>query len=382
MNSAPQPVAALTALVPFGLPFFDHPTGGIPAGGVTLLHGEPASARALAGLVFAESRLVTGAATLVISSSSPADWPRLPASGRKASENEAILFAQIPANPLSPADARLAWTEILPMVRQVRPTRLVLFPALAWFEFVPESALSLYAVKFLAALNSLQCETLLTFPAPRSRQARLLISILAGLCPAVIRLQPGSTPTSVFWTTEHLLHHTARPATELDLASFAEIKSAPGAPAPDAAPPRPRPGVPRTGRHLLPDRRKEAHPHPVLHPHGHGRPADAHGSQTRPEPLAMNITLPPWLDMDQPVEAAVAAIVLFLVAGFFLRGRRPEPLPNRRPPHHRPPHRRRRPPRPPAPSIRPSRDLDLLESLAPAPADASEGVPRAAHWSD
>lgn len=98
----------------------------------------------------------------------------------------------------------------------------------------------------------------------------------------------------------------------------------------------------------------------------------------------MNITLPPWLDMDQPVEAAVAAIVLFLVAGFFLRGRKPEPPPA--PPPVAPPP----PPAPPAQAPAPARPidpafqeyLDLLDSLPPAPADASEGVPRAAHWSD
>jgi hypothetical protein len=239
MIHPPEPVAAQTALVPFGLPFFDHPVGGIPSGGVMLLHGEPAAARAVASLAFIESRLVGGVGALVVSSSSPADWPRLPGSGRKPAEHEAILFAQIPAAGLTPAAAHTAWTEILPMIRQTRPGRLILFPALAWFEFVPETAVALYAVRFIAALNSLGCETLLTFPTPRSPRARHLLSILSGLCPTVARLQPGTTPGSVRWTTEHLLHHHARPTAELDLATFAETRAVEAAASTPAAAPAP-----------------------------------------------------------------------------------------------------------------------------------------------
>ena len=251
MIPPPEPVAAQTALVPFGLPFFDHPVGGIPSGGVMLLHGEPATARAVASLAFIESRLVGGVSALVVSSSSPADWPRLPGSGRKPSEHEAILFAQIPATGLTPAAAHTAWTEILPMIRQTRPGRLILFPALAWFEFVPETAVALYAVRFIAALNSLGCETLLTFPTPRSPRARHLLTILSGLCPTVVRLQAGASPATVRWTTEHLLHHHARPTAELDLATFTETRAVAaaasthsGAPASPAAPapvPSPQP---------------------------------------------------------------------------------------------------------------------------------------------
>ena len=240
MIPPPEPVAAQTALVPFGLPFFDHPVGGIPSGGVMLLHGEPAAARAVASLAFIESRLVDGVGALVVSSSSPADWPRLPGSGRKPAEHEAILFAQIPATGLTPAAAHTAWTEILPMIRQTRPGRLILFPALAWFEFVPETAIALYAVRFIAALNSLGCETLLTVPAARSPRARHLLSILSGLCPTVASLQPGSSPATVRWTTEHLLHHHARPAAELDLATFTETRAvAAAASTPSAAPAAP-----------------------------------------------------------------------------------------------------------------------------------------------
>lgn len=243
MIPPPEPVAAQTALVPFGLPFFDHPVGGIPSGGVMLLHGEPAAARAVASLAFIESRLVGGVGALVVSSSSPADWPRLPGSGRKPSEHEAILFAQIPSTGLTPAAAHTAWTEILPMIRQTRPGRLILFPALAWFEFVPETAVALYAVRFIAALNSLGCETLLTFPSPRSPRARHLLSILSGLCPTVASLQPGGAPGTVRWTTEHLLHHSARPAAELDLATFTETRAGAAAASTPAAAPSPPPAA-------------------------------------------------------------------------------------------------------------------------------------------
>ena len=41
--------------------------------------------------------------------------------------------------------------------------------------------------------------------------------------------------------------------------------------------------------------------------------------------MNLNITLPSWLDMDQPAEAAIAAIILFLAAGYFLRGRSEAP---------------------------------------------------------
>ncbi len=237
MTPPPEPVATQTALVPFGLPFFDHAVGGIPSGGVMLLHGEPATARAVASLAFIESRLVSGVSSLVISSSSPADWPRLPGSGRRPSEHEAILFAQIPSVGLTPAAAHTAWTEILPMIRQTRPGRLILFPALAWFEFVPETAIALYAVRFIAALNSIGCETLLTFPAPRSPRARHLLSILSGLCPSVASLHPGVTPGAVRWTTEHLLHHSARPAAELELTTFTETRAGAAAASPHSAAP-------------------------------------------------------------------------------------------------------------------------------------------------
>lgn len=103
----------------------------------------------------------------------------------------------------------------------------------------------------------------------------------------------------------------------------------------------------------------------------------------------MNISLPTWLDMDQPVEAAVAAIVLFLVAGYFLRGRPPE-----RPPEQAPiaPVPTPEPLAPPSatPPLAPARTidpvfqeyLDYLGDITPAPGGTPEGVPRAAHWSD
>lgn len=130
--------------------------------------------------------------------------------------------------------------------------------------------------------------------------------------------------------------------------------------------------------------------------------------------MNLNITLPSWLDMDQPAEAAIAAIILFLAAGYFLRGRSeapadapaaaaaPPPQPAVAPAHVHPA------PAPPpaphpyhAPAPTPSSDvhaslveiappidpafqsyLSFLSGIRDPAANSPEAVQRAAHWSD
>lgn len=108
--------------------------------------------------------------------------------------------------------------------------------------------------------------------------------------------------------------------------------------------------------------------------------------------MNLNITLPPWLDMDQPAEAAIAAIVLFLAAGYFLRGRseapadvtapHPTPAPAVTPPLKTPVEPV---PEPPAESpVDPAFQtyLSFLSGIRDPAANSREAAERAVHWSD
>ena len=123
--------------------------------------------------------------------------------------------------------------------------------------------------------------------------------------------------------------------------------------------------------------------------------------------MNLNITLPTWLDMDQPAEAAIAAIILFLAAGYFLRSR-PEapadasappaaPQPQPAPPPHAPPASELHPVPAPTPAhaahttpeeLGPPLDpafqayLSFLSGIRDPAANSPEAAQRAAHWSD
>ncbi len=122
--------------------------------------------------------------------------------------------------------------------------------------------------------------------------------------------------------------------------------------------------------------------------------------------MNLNITLPTWLDMDQPAEAAVAAIILFLAAGYFLRSRPDAPAepsapasappPQPAPPQAPPAAEVHSVPAPqPAPAARPTPEesdppidpafqtyLSFLSGIRDPAANSPEAAQRAAHWSD
>ena len=119
--------------------------------------------------------------------------------------------------------------------------------------------------------------------------------------------------------------------------------------------------------------------------------------------MNLNITLPPWLDMDQPAEAAIAAIILFLAAGYFLRSRPEAPADTSPPapaaaPQPQPapaPSPAALPAAPPAP-VEPAPEpgveppvnpafqayLSFLSGIRDPAANSPEAAQRAAHWSD
>lgn len=115
--------------------------------------------------------------------------------------------------------------------------------------------------------------------------------------------------------------------------------------------------------------------------------------------MNLNITLPPWLDMDQPAEAAIAAIVLFLAAGYFLRGRpeapagapaaapQPQPAPPPSPGAAPAPLKSPVEPAPVPPAEAPldpafQTYLSFLSGIRDPAANSPEAAQRAAHWSD
>lgn len=118
--------------------------------------------------------------------------------------------------------------------------------------------------------------------------------------------------------------------------------------------------------------------------------------------MKLNITLPAWLDMDQPAEAAIAAIVLFLAAGYFLRSRpeppanpsaspaaapQPQPAPATSPAATPAPLKTSvepAPEPPPEPPVDPAFQtyLSFLSGLRDPAANSPEAAQRAAHWSD
>ena len=117
--------------------------------------------------------------------------------------------------------------------------------------------------------------------------------------------------------------------------------------------------------------------------------------------MNLNITLPTWLDMDQPAEAAIAAIVLFLAAGYFLRSRpeapadasppapaaAPQPVPAPSPAAHPAalPAQVQPTPEPEVePPVNPAFQtyLSFLSGIRDPAANSPEAAQRAAHWSD
>ena len=115
--------------------------------------------------------------------------------------------------------------------------------------------------------------------------------------------------------------------------------------------------------------------------------------------MNLNITLPTWLDMDQPAEAAIAAIVLFLAAGYFLRSRpetpasapaaTPQPQPALAPSPAAVPTPLPAPVEPaPEPEVEPPVNpafqtyLSFLSGIRDPAANSPEAAQRAAHWSD
>lgn len=117
--------------------------------------------------------------------------------------------------------------------------------------------------------------------------------------------------------------------------------------------------------------------------------------------MSLNITLPTWLDMDQPAEAAIAAIVLFLAAGYFLRARpeatadasapasapQPQPAPAPSPaavptPLKSPVETALEPPAEPPLDPAFQTYLSFLSGIRDPAANSPEAAQRAAHWSD